>query len=136
MRMYYLIIVQIVCGFFSAFVAGRKGRNQVAWWFIGALVPVAGVVLSYLVSDIDAAEPLPQAGFPSKQASRRPERPKRCCGSYIPDCLGCPYFRRQLFSSERADGLRGHCEYFDKDLRDRRVEGGSEAVVEEKQRTS
>ena len=49
--MYYLIVGQMLCGFFSSFVAGRKGRNRIAWWFAGAHLPVLGVVLSLKVSE-------------------------------------------------------------------------------------
>lgn len=114
----YLVVVQILCGFFSAYVAGRKGRSRVAWWFIGALLPVAGVVLALLAGDKERSEGSAAAvtHAPSEAALRRRRRPKRCCGSYIPDCLGCPYFRRPLFSQNPRPNLRGTCQYFGIDL--------------------
>jgi len=86
--MYYFLIVQVLCGFFSAFVAARKGPDE----------PVT----------------LGAPASPAKSKGR--VRPSRCCRSYIPDCLGCPYFRRRLFSGEQRDGLKGRCQYFDIDL--------------------
>jgi hypothetical protein len=135
--MYYLLIVQVLCGFFSAFVAGRKGRNRLLWWFIGALLPLLGVVLCLKVGEAaDKGEPVPlgapaSADAAAKAADRR-RRPSRCCGSYIPDCLGCSYFRRQLFSGEQKDGLKGRCEHFDRELLEESSRKRSRVTIEEK----
>jgi len=114
--MYYFLIVQVLCGFFSAFVAARKGREPVRWWFVGALLPVVGVVLSLKAEEANADEPVTLGAPASPAKSKGRVRPSRCCRSYIPDCLGCPYFRRRLFSGEQRDGLKGRCQYFDIDL--------------------
>jgi hypothetical protein len=116
--MYYLVIIQVLCGCFSAFVAGRKGRDRVRWWFIGALVPVVGVALSLLARDAAQGEPAALGAPAGGRKVEKNHRPSRCCGSYIPDCLGCSYFRRQLFSAEHREGLKGRCDYFDRQLVD------------------
>lgn len=114
--MYYVIAFQVLCGFFSAYVADRKGRNGVLWWFVGALVPVFGVALSLALPQAPGPRPL-SAGAAGERGERsRRRRPKRCCGSYIPDCHGCPYFRRQLFDPGRSEGKKGRCEFYEKDL--------------------
>ena len=135
--MYYLLIIQVLCGCFSAFVASRKGRNRILWWFIGALLPVLGVVLSLKVrepADEGAPVPLgaPASADAAAEAADRRHRPSRCCGSYIPDCLGCSYFRRQLFAGEHRDGLKGRCGHFDKELRDEPSRKRSRVTVQEK----
>jgi len=118
--MYYLIIIQVLCGCFSAFVAGRKGRDRLRWWLIGALLPVVGVVLSLKVGQAEAKAPVALGAPASPEAVAKAadprHRPSRCCGSYIADCLGCPHFRRQLFTAEQRDGLKGRCEHFDREL--------------------
>ncbi len=119
--MHYVIVFQVLCGCLSAHVAGRKGRSRPAWWLMGALLPAFGLVLSFAVPPLEGAAPAAERA-PARRASRPRKRPRRCCGSYIPDCLGCSYYRRLLFDPARAEGLKGHCEYFDRDLVD-----GSEA---------
>ena len=114
--MEYLIVALALCGFFSAYVAARRGRRPVVWWFVGALLPVLGVVLAMV---LPAKPPVRQedAWAPGSPVPSRPlRRPKRCCGFYIPDCCGCPYFRRHLFDPARAGRTKGRCEFFGKDL--------------------
>jgi len=48
--------------------------------------------------------------------ARPPRRPRRCRGRYIPDCQGCPYFRRPLFTDHPPENLKGQCTYFGEDL--------------------
>jgi hypothetical protein len=112
----YVIVTLALCGFFSAYVAARKGRSPVAWWLVGALLPVIGVVLCLAVPPKAAADPQEEwaPGAPAPHHALR--RPRRCCGYYIPDCCGCPYFRRHLFDSVRAERSKGRCEFFGKDL--------------------
>ncbi|MHC4592772.1 MAG: hypothetical protein ACYS8L_08775, partial [Planctomycetota bacterium] len=63
---------------------------------------------------------------------RRPRtKPKRCCGSYIPDCFGCPHFRRKLFDPARSEGKKGYCEFFRKDLVDPSREKNSKVAIED-----
>ena len=137
MLYYYLIIVQVLCGCFSAFVAGRKGRDRIRWWFVGALLPVVGVVLSLKVGEagreapVALSAPASAATNGSASAERR-QRPSRCCGSYIPDCLGCPHFRRQLFSAEHREGMKGRCEHFDRELLEELTHKRRRVTVEEK----
>ncbi|NLW50120.1 MAG: hypothetical protein GXY85_04655 [Candidatus Brocadiaceae bacterium] len=110
----YLIVTSALCGFFSAFVAGRKGRSPVAWWFVGALLPGVGCLLSLAVPARAAVQddaPWPDAAPP---AARR--RPARCCGRFLPDCYGCPHFRRRLFAPEDGERSRGRCEFYGKEL--------------------
>ncbi len=130
--MYYLVIIQVLCGSFSAFVAGRKGRDRVRWWFIGALLPVVGVALSLLAREVRDDVPA-TLGAPAGGRQLEPRhRPSRCCGSYIPDCLGCTYFRRQLFSAEHREGLKGRCDYFDRQLVEEPLRKRRHVTVEEK----
>lgn len=108
--MEYAIAFQVLCGCFSAFVARRKNRDPVAWWFIGALLPVAGVVISVTV----APRP-PQAGRPGVRKAP-PRRPSRCTREYTPVCPGCPFFRRSLFEAEAGENKKGYCAHYGKDL--------------------
>lgn len=130
--MYYLIAFQVLCGCFSAFVAGRKGRSRLAWWLMGALLPVFGVLLSLAAP---AAPGAPRSAAAATDTKREPsqtrKRPKRCCGSYIPDCFGCPFFRRQLFDSDRSEDKKGYCEFFGRELRDKSKRKGSTVVIED-----
>ncbi len=127
-----MIVCAALCGFFSAYVAGRKGRNRVAWWFIGALVPILGVVLSLTASEKRGSPA--SAGLGSASSGRRQGRkkPKRCCGSYIPDCFGCLHFRRPLFDPLRAEEKRGYCEFFRKDLVAGPNRKGAKVVIEDR----
>lgn len=131
--MHYLIAFQVLCGCFSAFAAGRKGRRPAIWWFIGALIPVFGVVLSLAVPDSPASRPATATGAGGKtvRARRARAKPKRCCGSYIPDCFGCPHFRRKLFDPSRSKGKKGYCEFFLKDLMDPSRERNSKVAIED-----
>jgi hypothetical protein len=129
---YYLIVLQVLCGCFSAFVAGRKGRDRRRWWLIGALLPVAGVVLSLRAGQAGPQEPATLGAPASGRKLQRHHRPSRCCGSYIPDCLGCCYFRRQLFSAEHREGLKGRCDYFDRQLVEEPSRKRRRVTVEEK----
>ena len=123
--MNYLIVTFALCGFFSAYVAGRKGRSPVAWWFVGALLPVVGLLLSLTLPPRSPAGE--QEGWgPGAPAPRPPlRRPKRCCGFYIPDCCGCPHFRRHLFGPSRSERMKGRCEFFGKDLEEAPQEADS-----------
>ena len=131
--MYYLGAFQILCGGCSAFVAARKGRNPIFWWLVGTLVPIFGVVLSLAVAPADHARvssrPRQGSGEPVREKRRIP---KRCCGSYIPDCLGCPFFRRQLFATGRREGTKGFCEHLQKELRSEPKRRGSRVTIEDR----
>ncbi len=121
--MHYLIVFQILCGFFAAYVASRKARSPVLWWFAGSFLPVVGVVWVLLVSQAVPGG-APRTGGCS--GPDRQKRPKRCCGEFLPDCRGCAYFRRRLFRSEQ-EGDRGYCEFYQKTLSERgqgRNQGG------------
>lgn len=130
--MHYFIVFQLLCGFFSASVAGRKGRNPTTWWFVGLLLPVFGVVLSLVVPKSPTASAPAARKTRRREAARRPrKRPRRCCASYIPDCFGCPYFRRQLFDPAGTEGKKGYCEYYGKDLVDASKQKGSKVTIED-----
>ncbi len=51
------------------------------------------------------------------KAKKVKRRPKRCCGSYIPDCEGCPFFQRPLFGEPQAKGRKGRCLFYKRDLK-------------------
>ncbi|MHC4479351.1 MAG: hypothetical protein ACYS8K_08085 [Planctomycetota bacterium] len=130
--MHYFVVFQVLCGCFAAFTAGRKGRRPAVWWFVGALVPVFGVVLSLAVPPLSAGPASSPLAAEKTPLARRPRaKPKRCCGSYIPDCFGCSYFRRPLFDPGRSEGKKGHCEFFDKDLITKSEDEGSKVVIED-----
>jgi hypothetical protein len=107
---HYFLVFQVLCGLFGAFVAGRKGRSKLLWAAMAAAVPVAGVVWVLLLPERRA----PRAGPVPAGPPRR--RPARCCGEFRPDCLGCPYFRRDLFGHDTAAGNRGRCTFYQKHL--------------------
>jgi hypothetical protein len=127
----YVIAFQVLCGFFAAHVASRKGRSGLRWWFLGALIPVFGVVLSLALPERPGPVRLSEGGMGGSSVRSHRHRPKRCCGSYIPDCHGCPYFRRQLFDSARSEGRKGHCEFYHKDLTGNSQPDESGLVVED-----
>jgi hypothetical protein len=123
--MYYLIAVQFFCACFCAFIAGRAGSSRLFWWLVGGLLPVVGVALCVFETRRSATGEAPQSG---RKAPRT--RPKRCCGRYIPECWGCPYFRRRLFSGAE-EAAKGHCTFFDRDLADESAEGKGSVIVED-----
>ncbi len=130
--MHYFIAFQILCGCFSAFVAGRKGRSRLAWWFVGAMLPLLGVVLSLIVLEAPTAPSSSRGvGGAVSAQSRARRRPKRCSKSYTPDCSGCPFFRRRLFDADRSEDKKGYCEFFNKELRDESKAKGSSVVIED-----
>jgi hypothetical protein len=115
--MEYVIAFQLLCGCFAGYVASQKHRNWFWWFLVGTLVPVAGVLIALTVEDARTAE----RGRGPRRASeetQQPKRPKRCCGRYIPDCQGCPYFSRPLFdpSFDKETEKKGYCRFFKKDL--------------------
>ena len=135
MLLAYFLALQVFCGCFAAYAAAKQGRNWAAWFVVGMALPVVGVLLALVVS----REPRARTGRVSPGSGARGKagpspgrrRPKRCCGSYIADCQGCPYFRRRpLFDSSSEDSCKGHCQYFRKPLAE---ENGSkpERVVAE-----
>jgi hypothetical protein len=123
------IAIQIFVAIFCAFMALRKERSPLLWALIG-LVPVVGVIAVIVVSPARAAD---KAAARPKDRPHPPARPKRCCGRYIPDCRGCPYFRRALFQSDKQkdEGRVGHCEFFDRNLYDDQSNEGPEILFEE-----
>ena len=116
--MSYLIAFQLLCGCFAGYVASQKGRNWFFWFLAGLVVPVLGVVLAVIVARPrrpSAEGERPRAGT---EAARERRPPSRCCGSYIPDCQGCPYFRKPLFDPTYSGTRKGLCEFFHKELKE------------------
>ena len=112
--MAYLVAFQLLCGAFGAFLASRKRRSPAAWFAIAFALPIVGVILAYRVGEYRRAKPRLREG---RDERRRPlQPPKRCCGSYIPDCLGCPHFSRPLFDDSYTGGKKGYCRLFGKQL--------------------
>jgi len=113
--MEYLVAIQLLCGSFAAYVASRKNRNRFLWFLLGLAVPVGGVLMALIVGK---GQRTPGKGVESPDvAEAEPRRPpKRCCGSYIPDCRGCPYFTRPLFDPSYGGRRKGYCELFEKEL--------------------
>jgi hypothetical protein len=109
----YLLVFQAFVGFFCSHIARTKRRNPVLWWTVGAFVPVVGLLVCLGVR--------PASRRPTRQATpqrrrRNAQRPAACTGSYIPECWGCPHFRRPLFDGDHAEGKVGHCAFYDRDL--------------------
>ena len=128
---YVVMMLMIVCAFASSHIAARKGRNTVHWWFIG-LVPIFGIMLALLM---DTGAP---GGVTRKKKGARKrkdalprKRPKRCCGSYIPECWGCPFFRRNLFDPDPHEGKRGYCEHFRRELTEPPDEKGVTIIMDD-----
>lgn len=130
--MYYLIVIQVFAGFFSAFVASRKGRNRFFWWTVGTFVPLLGVALALAVPRKAAPPSFGPARQTAAAGRSSRKRPKRCCGSYIPDCFGCPHFRRQLFGPDPAEEKKGYCTLFGKDLVAPHRESSAKVVIEDR----
>jgi hypothetical protein len=82
-------------------------------------LPVLGVVAVMLAG---RKEDGTSTAGTSKGKDRR-TRPSRCCGEFLPDCRGCPYFRRRLFRSEDGDAV-GYCTFYDRILRENRPRDG------------
>lgn len=115
--MEYLLAFQVLCGCFAAYVTARQGRNWLAWFAVGMLLPVVGVVLALSAAKEHLGRKATARrilwGKTDKLAEGAPRRPRRCRGSYIPDCQGCPYFRRNPLFEPGDDGPRkGYCRYY------------------------
>jgi len=128
MRWEYLLAIQIACGCFAAFLAARQGQSRPAWFAVGALLPVVGVLLALWATRTRPARA--EAGRPgasgkeAKGRARGRRPPRRCRGSYIPDCVGCPHFRASpLFDPSLQDSRKGYCELFGKPLVDEETSG-------------
>lgn len=127
--MEYIIAFQLLCGCFAGYVAAQKNRNWFWWFLVGLLVPVAGVIIALAV---DA----PRRGSGGRPRSRTRDRetdtlkrPKRCCGRYIPDCKGCPYFSRPLFDGTYRGRKKGYCNFFKKDLVEEKKEQKGRVII-------
>lgn len=46
------IIVGVVCGIAAAVVAGNKGRQPLAWFALGFLLPVVGLIAAVVVAPV------------------------------------------------------------------------------------
>lgn len=44
-----LIVIMLVGGLVSCLVAANKQRNPIGWFFIGALFPLLGIILSIVL---------------------------------------------------------------------------------------
>jgi hypothetical protein len=128
--MYHLIAFQVFCGLFCAFLAARSGHSRLFWGLVGCLVPVAGVGLCLHETRRALRPPSQPANRIAGTGGDTRKRPERCCGRYIPECWGCPHFRRRLFGGA-AEGSKGRCAFFGRDLRaDGTVDSG-ESVKED-----
>lgn len=111
--MEYLIVFQILCGAFGGYVASRKGRNVIVWLFIAGVLPLAGLALVLMVGEVGSSAPnITGVG------TQKRRRPRRCDGSFIPDCRGCPHFSRPLFDPSYGASHRGRCRYYRRELRE------------------
>ena len=128
--MAHVMVFQLLCGCFSAFVAGKKGRSRLAWFAVGLLVPIIGVALAWWVSPPQPSREVSGRGrVAGAPVLRRP--PKRCNGSYISDCLGCPHFAKPLFDATYSGPRRGQCELFGRELVDKGEREGSRVLFDD-----
>lgn len=130
--MEYLVAFQLLCGCFAGYVASHKGRGWFAWFLLGALVPIAGVIAVLLVEEPSEEPPEEDWTDELKEARKRKLKPpKRCCARYIPDCQGCPYFRKPLFDPTYTGSKKGYCELFEKELIEGQKDKGVKITIEE-----
>ena len=120
--MEYVVVFQVFCGFFAAFVAARKERSVLAWFAIGTLLPVVGVALALRVKRTPARG--------GKERTVR-QAPRRCRGSFIPDCRGCPFFSRPLFDPSQDSSKKGYCQRFERVLVQENGRKGSRVTFED-----
>ena len=111
----YLIAGLILSGLAAGYVAGRKGRSRIAWAAVGTFLPGLGILLSIAVPERGGTDDSQEAGVGSRKSPPR-RRPRRCCGSWIPDCQGCDWFHRELFRSSETTDAAGYCEYYGRRL--------------------
>jgi len=131
--MEYFVAFQLLCGCFAGFVASRKDRGWFVWFLLGTFVPVFGVIAALLANE-PATEPAEEnwtQELERKTKNRKLKPPKRCCGRYIPDCQGCPYFRKPLFDPTYSGSKKGYCELFEKELIDNQKKKGVKITIEE-----
>ncbi len=126
----YLLAFQLLCGSFACFLAARRRRSRLAWFAVGTLVPVLGVLLALRVKQSTGRRSAPGPGRKAKSPSGR-SRPRRCSGSYIPECHGCPHFARPLFDATYGGSKKGHCGLFGRDLYVETEKAKSRVVLEE-----
>ena len=107
----YVIAALLFCGAFCSFVAAGKNRNRWLWFVIG-FVPFVGVIAVLVVPPL---RPTGGAGQTAPEGRAR-KRPRRCSGAFIPDCRGCPYFERPLFTGRADEGGKCYCRFFRKEL--------------------
>lgn len=135
--MEYLVAFQLLCGCFAGYVAAQKNRNWFWWFLIGTLVPVAGVIIALAVDENrpGAGESRLSGGRHRSRENEKPKRPKRCCGRYIPDCKGCPYFSRPLFDGSYRGRKKGFCNFFKKDLVEEKNEEKGGVIIHSREET-
>ena len=121
--MEYLVAFQVLCAGFAAFVAARKGRSAILWFAVG-LLPVVGVVLALTVER-------PSARREGRGKGAEPRPPRRCRGSYIPDCEGCPFFTRPLFDASYQGPKKGYCKRFERTLSEEAGSKGGRVTFDE-----
>ena len=57
MEVYVIIpIFWLICGILCAFIASRKNRSGVAWFFLGFLTGIIGLILVFFVEEIEYEE--------------------------------------------------------------------------------
>lgn len=122
----YVLVFLLACGIFSGIVACVKGYRFLRWMARGALLPVIGVYRALKLKNRRSRNRGPGAGAGSKE--KKP--PKRCRGSYIPDCAGCPFFQSPLFDEPTPQEVKGKCLRFRRVLKEESVPGGNRVIVE------
>lgn len=50
------LVIMLIGGAISAFIAHSKGRNVVGWFFFGFLLPLIGIIVALVVSDLKEEE--------------------------------------------------------------------------------
>ena len=111
----YLIIGWLGCACFVAFAARRAGRRPAQWFLIGLALPLISIPLVLM-----SGRPGPRKSdkiIPlSPRRRKNLSRPRRCCGRFISDCAGCPYFRGPKLFGDQSELEAGFCDYFKRTL--------------------
>ncbi len=128
----YVLVFQLLCGALAAFVARRKGRSGLFWLLAGTCLPVIGVVLA-LASKAGGKRGRAKRPVGESRPQKKKRPPKRCCGRYIPDCEGCPFFQRLLFDEQPVDGRKGKCRRYNRDLKVNTDRKRNRVIMEEEE---
>ncbi len=126
----YVIVFLLACGLITGLTAHFKGENIFEWGLTGIFLPIIGILLLITGHKPPHKRKKGTDGRHAKKKVRK--RPKRCCGSYIPDCEGCPFFQKSLFADNTVQtGKKGDCLFYHRELKDDHHQKRSRVIMEE-----